>query len=228
MKKGFMVGTVLVAFAAGMAVNAQQSKETPKQKGGAGGAGGNGGGAQGGAGGAGGKANDAPPPNAEMQAWMEMGKPGAEHEKLAKKAGTWKTTTKWFGAPGEPPQTSEGSSVYRMTHGGRYLVEEFAGSAGGMPFTGTGTTGFNNGTRKYEFAWVDSMGTQVMFCTGTIRPDGALEWSGEMWDPMQKKSCKQRGVERAIDADNFVSEMYNVGPDGKEFKSLEIVYKRSK
>jgi hypothetical protein len=37
-----------------------------------------------------------------------------------------------------------------------------------------------------------------------------------------------RFVEKFVDADRWTVEMFMPGPDGKEFKSMEIVYTRAK
>ena len=47
-------------------------------------------------------------------------------------------------------------------------------------------------------------------------------------DPMTGKSHTTKTIIRYADKDNHTMEMYDKGPDGKEFRMMEIVYKRVK
>ncbi|MFO0961550.1 MAG: DUF1579 domain-containing protein [Phycisphaerales bacterium] len=212
MRTGFVVGTVLVAFAAGIAVGAQQSKDAPK------------------GGGAGAKPAQAAPPAGEMppgmKEMMESAAPGPEHKELAKKIGTWKVTTRMFMDPSKPPEESVGTSVVRGMHDGRYIFEEVKSTFMGMPFGGTAISGFNNGPKEYEYAWIDTMGTGIMTGTGKAQPDGVIVWTSRMWDPAQKGWVTSRSTEKWTGPDSFVSEMFSKGPDGKEMKMMELVYER--
>ncbi len=47
-----------------------------------------------------------------------------------------------------------------------------------------------------------------------------------MMDPMTGKASYMRSEVTWMDANTFKNEMYGPGPDGKEFKRMEIVAKR--
>jgi hypothetical protein len=49
-----------------------------------------------------------------------------------------------------------------------------------------------------------------------------------MIDPTTGKECNFRQVMRIVDNDHQVTEMYVPGPDGKEYKSMEIKSTRKK
>jgi len=167
---------------------------------------------------------------AMMQAWMAYMTPGAAHQSLAKHAGEWNHTVSWWMAPGAPAQESTATSTSEMILGGRYLAEHFSGNMMGMPFEGHGLTGYDNARKKYFSAWIDNMGTGIMISEGT-HDAAARTWTyaSESPDLMTGKYVPARMVERDVDADTFVMEMY--GPDpksGKMFKSMEINYTRAK
>jgi hypothetical protein len=65
---------------------------------------------------------------------------------------------------------------------------------------------------------------------GTCDPDGKIiTMTGEASDPMSgKTNQKWRTVLRIESKDKHVFEMYGPGPDGKEFKQMEITYTRAK
>jgi hypothetical protein len=160
-------------------------------------------------------------------AFMALGKPGAEHAAMMKCAGKWDCEMKEF-QPGAEPKLSKGKVVRTAEFGGRFIKEEFEGEAGGMPFTGTGYSGFNNATKKYEMVWISSMGTDIMFMTGTeTEPGKVCEFKGSFTGPggMQIKS---RIVNRKISDDQDVMEMWNDFGMGGEMKCMEITYTRAK
>jgi hypothetical protein len=159
-------------------------------------------------------------------AFMALGKPGAEHAALMKCAGNWNCETKEF-QPGAEPNVSHGKVVRTEVFGGRFLREDFEGQMGGDTFKGVGFTGFNNATKKYEMVWFSSMGTDIMFMTGTETEAGkAWEFKGAFAGPggMQIKS---RIVTRKIADDQEVMEMWNDMGMG-EMKCMEITYTRAK
>ena len=166
----------------------------------------------------------------EKAAWDKMkaaGAPGEPHKFIARFEGVWKAVVKIWHAPGTEPEVSEGVSMNRMTMGGRYLRQSFRSSFMDTPFEGTGFMGYNNILKRYEGVWMDNMSTALMTSTGTLSADGkTLNSVSTYSDPQSGKEKKSRDVLRWIDEDKFVSEMYETGPDGKEFLMMEITYTR--
>jgi hypothetical protein len=83
-------------------------------------------------------------------------------------------------------------------------------------------------TEKFESTWCDNFGTLIMNFTGTLSADGkTLTWNATFIDPMTKKECWMREVERVTGPDTMLMEMYGPTPDGKgEVKSMQIEYTR--
>lgn len=167
---------------------------------------------------------------AQMEAWMKAMTPGAEHQGMAKNAGSWTATVTMWMAPGQPPQVSQGTSVRRMILGGRVLADEWKGQMMGMPFEGFGLTGFDNVTQKWWGTWTDNMSTGLMTMSGTCDPDPTKGCThiGTGVDPLTGKELTNRSTVVWPNPDEERMEMFGPGPDGKEFKMMEIVAKRSK
>jgi hypothetical protein len=170
----------------------------------------------------------AAPSEEEMMAkWMAFATPGAGHEVLAQKVGSWDLEWSMFGPDGSSMGASKGTSEAKLIMDGRYLQDTTQGDAMGMPFLGVGTTGFDNIKQKYVSTWVDNMGTGITYAEGTY--DAATKTFHYEWDvpdPMQGEYVDARGTERFLDKDHWVMESFTEGPDGKAYKSMEIRYTR--
>lgn len=165
----------------------------------------------------------------EKKKQFEFPKPGPEHKILAELAGTYDATVKaWFG-PGEPSE-STGVMKRQTILDGRYLQEEYAGKMLEKAFRGMSLIGFDTQKKKYVTAWIDTLSTGIMITEGTYdAASKTLTSTGEDFDAGTGKKMKGRDVLKIIDADTQLFEMYRQPLDGaKEFKVLEIVYKRRK
>jgi len=162
----------------------------------------------------------------EEEAMMKAATPGAEHKKLDTMVGTWSATVKMWPAPGAPAQESKGTATNKWVLGGRYLEQSFDGSFMGMPFHGTGYTGYDNIKKEYIGSWMDTMSTGMMTSTGHINADGTWTFNGSMPDPMSGKDAPFEEKVTVKDKDHHVFEMMAPGPDGKMFKMMEITYTR--
>jgi hypothetical protein len=173
-----------------------------------------------------GKPQDA---SAIMEKMKAFATPGEGHKVLESRVGNWTIEVKVF-EPGETePTVSTGTSSVKWIFDGRYLHEEVSGSFMEMPFQGVGTTGYDNLKKKYVGSWIDNMGTGIGRSEGTY--DAATKtftFSFEAPDVMAGKYVKGRSIEKMVDADHYSAEMYQPGPDGKEYKSMELHYMRKK
>ena len=165
--------------------------------------------------------------DAAMQAMMKHAMPGDQHKMMAGMVGSYTAEmTIWF-APGAPPQKVDSSAEYSMEMGGRYLKQSFSAMYNGMPLTGMGFTGYDNTLKKYISIWFDSMGTGMAFGEGDYDASkDLLEISGHSTDPISGKKAPYRFTLQGLKNKDHVFSMYSPGPDGKEFKSVEIKYTR--
>lgn len=176
----------------------------------------------------------APPPmtpeqQAMMATWQKAMTPGAQHQMLMSRAGTWNVATSFRMAPEDPWEKSTGTAERVAILGGRVLTEKVQGSMMGGPFEGMGWSGYDNVSGQYWGTWADSMGTGVMTMVGTCDADGKhCESKGTYNDPMTGKAKVSRMTTDHTGPDSETSRFYEVGKDGKEFVSGELLYTRKK
>ncbi len=164
---------------------------------------------------------------AELKAWMELGKTGPEHAQLLRAVGSWTVEGKIWMEKGNAPLTTSGKAVFTSVFDGRYVRQEYECSMAGMPYGGIGYVGFDNASRRYQQTWLESNGTGILVLTGAETAPGK-EWtfSGTRSGP-GGKPCKQRVVVKYVGDDKQVIEGY--ADDGRgEMQCMELVYTRSK
>ncbi len=164
-----------------------------------------------------------------MQKMMEqMAAPGPQHEHMQESVGTWKTEMKHWMAPGEPMEAT-GVSVIKSVMGGRYLEEHFTSNMMDQEFIGRGIFGFDKAKGKYVSVWFDNMGTGLMTMEGTYdEATKTLTTKGEA-EMMPGMKTKMRIVDKEIDKDTHVMEMFmTMGESAEEMKTMEIKYTRDK
>ncbi len=154
---------------------------------------------------------------------------GPEHAVLKQMAGNWDFVTKWKMAPTDPWIETKGSSKVEVIFDGRYARQELNGApmAEGAPaFQGRGVTGYDVNRKQYVNAWIDNHETGIFLSYGTADATGkVITYSGEAPDHANpSKMTKVKSVYKIKDDKTHVFEMYNTGPDGKEYVSLEVTY----
>ena len=176
-------------------------------------------------------AAEAPPEmTAEQKAMMEAmqaaGTPGETHATLAKMAGDYDLVIRSWHEPGGEPTTETGKATRTMVLGGRVMVEDVTSSMMGQPFTGHGMHGYDNVSGKHWSTWNDSMSTGLMVSEGDCDAQGACTFTGTWNDPLTKGKVTARMTTKWTDAKTQVFEMYAPGPDGAEFRMMDITYTR--
>jgi hypothetical protein len=174
-------------------------------------------------------AQQPPAMDAVMAAMTKAGTPGEAHKKLDVMAGTWNAQISMWMAPGTEPTKSQGISENKWVFGGRYLEQRYKGEFFGATFEGIGYTGYDNVKQQYWGTWMDSMSTAAMLSTGSLAADGKTwNFKATMADPVTGKDATSDEKITIIDADHHTLEMWGPGPDGKNFKMMEIAYSRRK
>jgi hypothetical protein len=164
-----------------------------------------------------------PEQKAEWDAYMKAATPGAPHQKLAAKAGTYDLRMKSWHEPGGPAMESTGTATRAMILDGRVLVEDVTGTMMDMTFRGHGMFGYDNVTGKHWSTWTDNLGTGVMLSEGTCDAQGACTLTGSWNDPVRGK-VTARMTTRWTSPTVQVFEMYGPDRSGKEMKMMEITY----
>lgn len=165
-------------------------------------------------------------PQAIMELWKQAATPGEPYKLFATLAGSWTTTTKEWMKPGKPPTESTGTAEMKMLLDGRFLYQEYNSQMMGQPFSGVGIDGYDNMTKKYVTAWVDTMDTGIFLMGGTASADGkTITLKGSHPEPGGGK-MSHRAVWKIIDQNNQTFDMYGTHHGQKEMKVLEIIYTR--
>lgn len=167
---------------------------------------------------------------AMQKAWEEYATVGEPHKILAGDVGTWtENLTFWMGPEDKNPQKHTATADIKMILGGRYQEQRHKGKMMGMDFEGISTMAYNNASGEFTSTWIDNMGTGMMIASGTYdESTKTINLSGEMVDPLTKKMKKFREIMTIVDADTRKMESFDTSPNGKEFKSMEILMKRKK
>jgi hypothetical protein len=174
--------------------------------------------------------NKEPSKDEMMATWMKYAQPGENHKLLEPFIGKWDAVIKWWQDPNAPVDTSKGTSECKWIMGGRYIMEDVDGFSMGMPFKGMSLMGYDNYQQKFLSLWIDEMGTGFLLGSGTADPTGKIITQTGTYDDVMtgQKDKPYKTITRIIGPNKHIYEMYVTGPDGKEFKNLEVVYTRKK
>jgi hypothetical protein len=168
-----------------------------------------------------------PTMKAAMAAWQAYGTPGAPHKELARSVGTWSVGVKCWYEPGTPPKVSKATSEITPWWDGRYVIEKLERTKPEGPVHGFSISGYDNLKKKLVTTWMDNMSTGVMVFEGTTDASGkVMILIGEMPDPPSSHCNKSRSMVTIIDNKIRKLESFAPGPDGKELKSMELLYTR--
>jgi len=164
---------------------------------------------------------------AAMEAMQKAATPGDAHKKLEAMVGTFDAKVKMWMDPSKPPEESAGTSENAWVLGNRFVETKYQGTFMGQPFSGIGYEGYDNVTKKYVGTWMDTASTGVMVSKGTMEGN-VMKSTATMSDPMTGKVATSTMKTSVADNDHYTMEMWGPGPDGKNYKMMEITYTRKK
>jgi uncharacterized protein DUF1579 len=176
------------------------------------------------------KAKPGGPPDMEamMAAYKKAGAVSENHKPLEALVGEWTTSSKMWMDPGAAPMESAGTASAKALFGGRFVQSVHSGNFMGEPTEGISTTGYDNLKKKYVGTWIENMGTSITLVEGTYAAGTkTFTFSGQYDDPMTGGKIAFRFTENVADKDRILFEWYETR-EGKETKSMEIVYTRKK
>ncbi|MFO0890171.1 MAG: DUF1579 domain-containing protein [Isosphaeraceae bacterium] len=156
-------------------------------------------------------------------------KPTAEHQRLHDGVGTWDATIKtWMQGPDSEPSVSQGLEKSRLMPGGLWLITEFEGKFGDLPFHGASQTGYDPLKKKYVGSWVDSMSHSLLLTEGEYDPETKTTTSfAKGTDPSGKPfEAKMTEVQKDRNHRVFTMSMKSDETKGEYVKSMEITYVR--
>ena len=99
-----------------------------------------------------------------------------------------------------------------------------------MAFEGFGLIGYDNLARKHIYLWTDNFLTGVIVAEGPCNASGTeVTLTAEFANPKRGGAkTRERWVNRMINSDKFIFEMWERGEDNKEYLHGEITYTRLK
>lgn len=154
-------------------------------------------------------------------------RPAPQHARLKADVGTWDATMTFSDGQGGTVE-AKGVSVRKMPLGEFWLIDTYQGTVMGQAFKGHGTTGYDPVKGKFVGSWIDSMSPSMMVFEGDYDETGKiLTMVGDGIGP-DGKPAKHRLVTTIVNADEQRFEMFVTMPDGKEVKTMTIVYERRK
>ena len=174
-----------------------------------------------------------PPPALDsataMKNWQDYATPGDMHKMMASWDGKWTSEISSWEQPGATPHKSTATGESKMMLNGLYQESVIHGDMMGMPFEGRQTLAYDKIKKVFVSTWIDNMGSGIMYAEGPWdETTKTITFKGKMVHPGFGQEVPVRQVTKIVDENTQVMEMYMPGTDGKEFKTMEIVSKRSK
>ena len=164
-----------------------------------------------------------------MEAAMQKAMAVTEnHALLTQFVGKWAGAAATWEMPGAKPMKSTSTSEITSIMGGRFIMEKFMGNMMNMPFEGLRVAGYDNMQKKFVTFWVDNTSTAFFLFSGTY--DAAKKTFTDLskWPDGMGGIMDVRMVTRVVSPDEHIQEMYMTMPGQKEYKNMEIDYKRVK
>lgn len=155
--------------------------------------------------------------------------PGPMHKMMASWNGTWDGDISMWMKPGDAPMKNKGTAVNKMVLNGLYQQATHTGNMMGMPFNGMSTLAYDNAKKIFLSTWIDNMGTGIMELKGPWdEATKTITLTGKMVDPGSYAEVDVKETLQIIDNNTQLMQMFAPGPDGKEFKTMEIRMTRKK
>ncbi len=162
------------------------------------------------------------------QAAKQAASISAFHKKIRKIKGKYDQTIKWWRAPGAVPDESNGRANTNWEVDGRFMIQRIEGRWLGSPFKGVAILGYDNATEEFTAVWMDSLGSNMMFSRG--KPDElgeTITLRGQHVDIITGETVQATTLLQMPDRKGETRlEMFRTGPDGAEFKFLEVATTR--
>ena len=155
--------------------------------------------------------------------------PGEGQKKLEPLIGTFDVKVRAWLDPAKPPIESSATAVDTWVLGGRYVQQMLAGYIGGEPWSGISYAGYDNVTKKYVSAYMDTGSTGMEWYTGTLDADGVHgRMTATIADEVTgKPKTLELRLTIAANGDR-VTELWQADGTGKMSKVLEFQFTRKK
>ena len=155
--------------------------------------------------------------------------PGPGQARLEPMVGTFNVKIRSWVAPNKPPVESTAVSVSVWVLGHRYIQSMLSGYVLNEPFDGIGYTAYDNVSKTYQTAWMDSGSTGMTWYRGGF--DGATKSARMKATVPNALTGKPTPLELRLSiAENgdHMTELWGQGEGSAMFKMMELRYTRAK
>ena len=151
--------------------------------------------------------------------------PGQGHKRLDPLIGTFNVAIKIWVTPEGPPIESTAASVNTWVLGGRFVQMMLNGDAPNAPFNGTGHIAYDNVTKNYQAAWMDSGSTAITLYTGKLDAAGkSALLKGSIPNALTGKPSPVE-LRMTIEPDgSHLTQLWGQGKGAKMVKLMELQY----
>ena len=155
--------------------------------------------------------------------------PGEGQKRLDPLVGTFNVVIRTWVTPDGPPIESTGASVNSWVLGGRYVQMMLSADTPNAPFSGTGHIAYDNVTKNYQAAWMDTGSTGITLYTGKIDASGkSALLKGSISNALTGKASPVE-VRMTIQPDgSHLTQLWGQGKAAKMVKLMELQYTKVK
>ena len=161
-------------------------------------------------------------------AWLDYGKPGANHHLIDTLAGTWQEEVKFYSDAVDTAQIINMTAVISPVLNGLYQQTLHRGKVMGLPYEARAVLGFNKAKNKFEYTWIDNFSSGMMYLSGEMDSvTHLINLTGTMADPVTGKEIGVRQtIEMTADKKQHIR-LYDTR-NKQERLSMEIIMKKNK
>lgn len=162
------------------------------------------------------------------------GRTVSEHHRIfADLVGTWDFDLKYWSSGDAKPQKSSGTMDNELVLGGKFLFGKMKANlqVGGqlLAYEGMHILGYDAVKQEYASALADTMQTGILSGTGQYDEERkVLEETGRFTHPLTDQEQAYRAELALTGADGFKRSVFINDTSGKEFKVLEMEFRRQR
>jgi hypothetical protein len=155
--------------------------------------------------------------------------PGDGQKRLAPMIGTFDVKIRTWVSANSTPIESTASMVSAWVLGGRYVQSMLVGEVGGEPFNGIGYIGYDNVSKIYQTAWMDTGSTGMTWYTGSFDESGTTAtMKASVPDPLTAKPTPLELRMSVEPNGDHVTEIWGQGLGTEMFRLMELKYTKTK
>jgi hypothetical protein len=155
--------------------------------------------------------------------------PGEGQQRLDAMIGTFAVKIRTWSDPATPPVESLATSINAWVLDQRYVQSMLSGHVLGAPFNGIGYMAFDNVTKTYQAAWMDTGSTGITWYTGGMDASGkSATLKASIADPLTKKPTSVELRLTFASNGDHVTEVWGKGSGRQMFKLMDLQYTKQK